>query len=186
MHWGSSWYHLQNIGGVYWVFCWCASGVLIGWRVSGDIFWLVAVCQVTERELKPNGKNIPVTERNKKEYLDRMVKWRLERGVTEQTDSLIKGFHEVNIAATIRINDNSSLVCCAWSGLLLVSPLVSAPLFSGFSHEHKELNRTTKNWTGPGKSLLLLCRLSKWSSCILSLCPSLSPLPPLLFYPIGC
>lgn len=70
------------------------------------------MCQVTERELKPNGKNIPVTERNKKEYLDRMVKWRLERGVTEQTDSLIKGFHEVNIVATIRINNNSSLVCC--------------------------------------------------------------------------
>lgn len=67
---------------------------------------------MTERELKPNGKNIPVTERNKKEYLDRMVKWRLERGVTEQTDSLIKGFHEVNIVATIRINNNSSLVCC--------------------------------------------------------------------------
>ena len=51
---------------------------------------------MTERELKPNGKNIPVTERNKKEYLERMVKWRLERGVTEQTDSLIKGFHEVS------------------------------------------------------------------------------------------
>ena len=149
MHWSSSWYHLQNIGGVYWVFCWRASGVRIGWRVSGDIFWLVAVCQVTERELKPNGKNIPVTERNKKEYLDRMVKWRLERGVTEQTDSLIKGFHEVNIVATIRINNNSSLVCCGWSGLLLVSPLVNAPSFSRFSHGHKELNRTTKNWTGP-------------------------------------
>ncbi|KAK7508593.1 hypothetical protein BaRGS_00000159 [Batillaria attramentaria] len=58
--------------------------------VSEEVFG-----QVTERELKPNGKNIPVTERNKKEYLERMVKWRLERGVTEQTDSLIKGFHEV-------------------------------------------------------------------------------------------
>lgn len=63
--------------------------------------------QVTERELKPNGKNIPVTERNKKEYLDRMVKWRLERGVTEQTDSLIKGFHEVNTMEAAWINNNS-------------------------------------------------------------------------------
>ncbi|GFR91760.1 E3 ubiquitin-protein ligase HECW2, partial [Elysia marginata] len=58
--------------------------------VSEEVFG-----QVTERELKPNGKNISVTERNKKDYIEKMVKWRLERGVTEQTDSLIRGFHEV-------------------------------------------------------------------------------------------
>ena len=51
---------------------------------------------MTERELKPNGKVIPVNERNKKEYIERMSKWRLERGVTEQTESLIRGFHEVS------------------------------------------------------------------------------------------
>ena len=51
--------------------------------------------QVKERELKPNGKNIAVTEKNKKEYIDRMVKWRVERGVAEQTDCLVRGFHEV-------------------------------------------------------------------------------------------
>ncbi|GAB1600875.1 E3 ubiquitin-protein ligase HECW2-like [Argonauta hians] len=51
--------------------------------------------QVTERELKPNGKNIPVTEKTKKEYIEKMVNWRLERGVTEQTECLIKGFYEV-------------------------------------------------------------------------------------------
>ena len=51
---------------------------------------------MTERELKPNGKSIPVTEKNKKEYIERMVKWRLERGVTEQTESIIRGFHEVS------------------------------------------------------------------------------------------
>ncbi|RUS75276.1 hypothetical protein EGW08_016968 [Elysia chlorotica] len=58
--------------------------------VSEEVFG-----QVTERELKPNGKNINVTERNKKDYIEKMVKWRLERGVTEQTESLIRGFHEV-------------------------------------------------------------------------------------------
>ncbi|XP_006824928.1 E3 ubiquitin-protein ligase HECW2-like [Saccoglossus kowalevskii] len=51
--------------------------------------------QLTERELKHNGKNIPVTEKNKKEYIERMVKWRIERGVCEQTDSLVRGFYEV-------------------------------------------------------------------------------------------
>ena len=50
---------------------------------------------MSERELKPNGKNLPVTEKNKKEYIEKVVKSRLERGVTEQTESLIRGFHEV-------------------------------------------------------------------------------------------
>ncbi|XP_030753998.1 E3 ubiquitin-protein ligase HECW2 isoform X5 [Sitophilus oryzae] len=51
--------------------------------------------QVMERELKPGGRNVPVTEKNKKEYLERIVRWRLERGVAEQTESLVRGFYEV-------------------------------------------------------------------------------------------
>lgn len=51
--------------------------------------------QVVEKELKSGGKNLAVTERNKKEYIDKMVKWRLERGVADQTESLVKGFYEV-------------------------------------------------------------------------------------------
>lgn len=52
--------------------------------------------KVVEKELKPNGKNLPVTEKNKREYLEKMVKWRLERGVRDQTESLVKGFYEVS------------------------------------------------------------------------------------------
>lgn len=51
--------------------------------------------RVAERELKPGGRNIPVTEKNKKEYLERVLRWRLERGVAEQTESLVRGFYEV-------------------------------------------------------------------------------------------
>lgn len=51
--------------------------------------------KVIEKELKPNGKNLAVTEKNKREYIEKMVKWRLERGVSEQTESLVKGFNEV-------------------------------------------------------------------------------------------
>lgn len=29
------------------------------------------------------------------EYLERIVRWRLERGVSEQTESLVRGFYEV-------------------------------------------------------------------------------------------
>lgn len=52
--------------------------------------------QVTERELKSGGSNIQVTEKNKKEYIDRMAKWRVERGVVQQTEALVRGFYEVH------------------------------------------------------------------------------------------
>lgn len=51
--------------------------------------------RIVERELKPGGKNINVNEKNKKEYLERLVRWRLERGVQPQTESLVRGFYEV-------------------------------------------------------------------------------------------
>ena len=65
--------------------------------------------QLTERELKPNGKNVAVTEKNKKEYIERMVKWRVERGITEQTDNLVRGFHEVVDSRLVSIFDASEL-----------------------------------------------------------------------------
>lgn len=58
------------------------------------MLWLFS-SKITERELKPGGANIPVTEKNKKEYIERMVKWRIERGVVQQTESLVRGFYEV-------------------------------------------------------------------------------------------
>lgn len=56
---------------------------------------LPVILQITERELKPGGAGIPVSEKNKKEYIERMVKWRIERGVAQQTESLVRGFYEV-------------------------------------------------------------------------------------------
>ena len=62
--------------------------------------------QITERELKANGKNVAVTEKNKKEYIEKMVKWRVERGVVEQTESLVRGFYEVSPSAKLkRVHD---------------------------------------------------------------------------------
>lgn len=51
--------------------------------------------EIVEKELKPNGKNIPVTEKNKKEYIERVVKWRVNRSTREQTNQLVRGFNEV-------------------------------------------------------------------------------------------
>ncbi|XP_014236880.1 E3 ubiquitin-protein ligase HECW2 [Trichogramma pretiosum] len=63
----------------------------------------------SERELKPGGRNVAVTEKNKKEYLDRILRWRLERGVAEQTESLIRGFYEVVDSRLVSVFDGREL-----------------------------------------------------------------------------
>ncbi|XP_074598525.1 E3 ubiquitin-protein ligase HECW2-like [Brevipalpus obovatus] len=65
--------------------------------------------QVVEKDLKPDGKKVSVTEKNKKEYIDRMVKWRLDRGVAEQTESLVKGFYEVIDSRLVSVFDAREL-----------------------------------------------------------------------------
>ncbi|XP_031440177.1 E3 ubiquitin-protein ligase HECW2 isoform X2 [Clupea harengus] len=65
--------------------------------------------QITERELKPGGSGIPVSEKNKKEYIERMVKWRIERGVAQQTESLVRGFYEVVDVRLVSVFDAREL-----------------------------------------------------------------------------
>ncbi|MFT7800069.1 E3 ubiquitin-protein ligase HECW1 [Arapaima gigas] len=65
--------------------------------------------QVTERELKSGGANVQVTEKNKKEYIERMVKWRVERGVVQQTEALVRGFYEVVDSRLVSVFDAREL-----------------------------------------------------------------------------
>ncbi|KAM9482458.1 E3 ubiquitin-protein ligase SMURF2-like [Clarias gariepinus] len=51
--------------------------------------------QIIQHELKPNGKNIPVSEENKKEYVRLYVNWRFLHGIEAQFLALQKGFNEV-------------------------------------------------------------------------------------------
>ncbi|XP_042773191.1 E3 ubiquitin-protein ligase SMURF2 isoform X2 [Leopardus geoffroyi] len=51
--------------------------------------------EIIQHELKPNGKSIPVTEENKKEYVRLYVNWRFLRGIEAQFLALQKGFNEV-------------------------------------------------------------------------------------------
>ncbi|CAF1234978.1 unnamed protein product [Rotaria magnacalcarata] len=63
-----------------------------------DLFFYVNEDQcgkIIEKELKPDGKNCQVTERNKREFLDLIIKWRIERGVQEQIDCFVRGFYEI-------------------------------------------------------------------------------------------
>ncbi|XP_033630687.1 E3 ubiquitin-protein ligase SMURF2-like [Asterias rubens] len=51
--------------------------------------------QMQTHDLKPNGKNIPVTEDNKKEYVKLFVQWRFLRGIEPQFLALQKGCNEL-------------------------------------------------------------------------------------------
>ena len=42
-----------------------------------------------------DGADILVTDDNKMEYIDLMLRWRLDRGVHEQTQAFVSGFREV-------------------------------------------------------------------------------------------
>lgn len=48
-----------------------------------------------------------VTEKNKKDYIERMAKWRVERGVVQQTEALVRGFYEVNTHLIYRFSNLS-------------------------------------------------------------------------------
>lgn len=46
-------------------------------------------------DLIPDGRNIPVTQENKEEYVQRVVEYRLVESVREQLDNFLKGFHDI-------------------------------------------------------------------------------------------
>ena len=61
------------------------------------------------KELVPGGKDIDVTDKNKMEYIGRVIHWRFEQRVKEQMDSFLAGFHEVIPADSIKVFDEGEL-----------------------------------------------------------------------------
>ncbi|CZR52630.1 related to TOM1 protein [Phialocephala subalpina] len=57
----------------------------------------------------PNGRNIPVTEENKQEYVRLMVEWKLTGSVKEQLDEFLKGFHDIIPADLVAIFNEQEL-----------------------------------------------------------------------------
>ncbi|CAD6577622.1 MAG: E3 ubiquitin-protein ligase pub1 [Cyphobasidiales sp. Tagirdzhanova-0007] len=51
--------------------------------------------EVVDVELKPGGSNIEVTEENKKDYVDLITVWRIQRRVEDQFKSFMSGFNEL-------------------------------------------------------------------------------------------
>lgn len=60
-------------------------------------------------DLIPDGRNIPVTEANKHEYVRLVVEYRLQTSVIEQMNNFIAGFHEIIPRDLIAIFDEQEL-----------------------------------------------------------------------------
>jgi len=60
-------------------------------------------------ELKPDGGDIPVTEENKKEYVDAVVSYRISRRVKSQFDAFMEGLLELVPSELINVFDEREL-----------------------------------------------------------------------------
>jgi hypothetical protein len=65
--------------------------------------------EIVEVELKPGGANIPVTEDNKKEYVEAVVEYRTKTRVREQSQAFMHGFHEIIPQDLIELFDEREL-----------------------------------------------------------------------------
>ena len=60
-------------------------------------------------DLKPNGRNIPVTDHNKKEYVKLVTEHRLTKSIEKQIQSFLEGFHEIIPKDLIKIFSENEL-----------------------------------------------------------------------------
>ena len=60
-------------------------------------------------ELKPGGEEFPVTEENKKEYVNCVVEYRISRRVKEQFEAFMSGFSELIPQDLVNVFDEREL-----------------------------------------------------------------------------
>ena len=69
-------------------------------------------------ELKPGGRNIPVTEENKMEYIELVIHWRLNSRIKTQMDCIVQGFKDVIPLDYIKVFDaGEPWATPRWSGV---------------------------------------------------------------------
>ncbi|KAK3995772.1 hypothetical protein QBC44DRAFT_13292 [Cladorrhinum sp. PSN332] len=110
-------------------------------------------------DLKPNGRNIEVTNENKKEYVDLMVKWRIEKRIADQFQAFKEGFHELIPQDLINVFDERELE-------LLIGGIAEIDVddwkkhtdYRGYTESDEVIKffwETVRSWDGEQKSRLL-------------------------------
>ncbi|KAI1093152.1 HECT-domain-containing protein [Rostrohypoxylon terebratum] len=114
---------------------------------------------VTVEDLIPNGRNIDVTNENKKDYVDLMVKWRIEKRIAEQFQAFKEGFHELIPQDLINVFDERELE-------LLIGGIADIDVedwkkhtdYRGYTESDEVIQffwQTVRSWDGEQKSRLL-------------------------------
>ncbi|TPX15837.1 uncharacterized protein E0L32_000171 [Thyridium curvatum] len=114
---------------------------------------------MTVEDLIPNGRNIDVTNENKKEYVDLMVKWRIEKRIAEQFQAFKEGFHELIPIDLINVFDERELE-------LLIGGIAEIDVddwkkhtdYRGYTESDEVIQffwQTIRSWDGEQKSRLL-------------------------------
>jgi len=60
-------------------------------------------------DLKPGGRDIEVTNENKREYVELITEWRIQKRVEEQFNAFVTGFHELIPADLVNVFDEREL-----------------------------------------------------------------------------
>lgn len=65
--------------------------------------------QVVEVDLKPGGRDIEVTEENKREYVELILEWKIHKRIEEQFKAFIDGFNELIPQELVNVFDEREL-----------------------------------------------------------------------------
>lgn len=114
---------------------------------------------MTVEDLIPDGRNIEVTNENKKEYVDLMVKWRIEKRISEQFHAFKEGFQELIPHDLINVFDERELE-------LLIGGIAEIDVddwkkhtdYRGYTENDEVIQffwQTIRSWDGEQKSRLL-------------------------------
>lgn len=114
---------------------------------------------ITVEDLMPGGRDIDVTNDNKKEYVDLMVKWRIEKRIAEQFTAFKEGFHELIPHELINVFDERELE-------LLIGGIAEIDVddwkkhtdYRGYTESDEVIQnfwQTVRSWDGEQKSRLL-------------------------------
>ncbi|KAG3116276.1 hypothetical protein PI125_g4789 [Phytophthora idaei] len=91
-------------------------------------------------DLLENGRDIPVTDVNKQEYVDLAVQWRTQFGAQAQMDSLVQGFTTLIPLFTIKTFDMAELkMLVNGKPTIDVEELRSCTVFQGGYDEHTQV-----------------------------------------------
>lgn len=110
-------------------------------------------------DLKEGGRDIEVTNANKKDYVDLMIKWRIQKRIDEQFQAFISGFHELIPADLVNVFDERELE-------LLIGGIAEIDVedwkkhtdYRGYTESDEVIKffwQTIRSWDGEQKSRLL-------------------------------